>query len=71
MGRGSRHSKNAGTMGSESQTAGERAALGYGTVKERLGKASAPAARCRALTAQPARCRPAPARCRHGLRLDA
>ena len=38
MGRGSRHSKNAGTMGSESQTAGERSALGYGTVRERLGK---------------------------------
>ncbi|KAK9847790.1 hypothetical protein WJX84_006659 [Apatococcus fuscideae] len=38
MGRGQRHSKNAGTMGSESQTYGERAALGFGTVKERLGK---------------------------------
>lgn len=38
MGRGSRHSKNAGTMGSEAQTQGERSALGYGTVKERLGK---------------------------------
>ena len=38
MGRGSRHSKNAGTMGAESQTYGERTALGYGTVKERLGK---------------------------------
>lgn len=45
MGRGSRHSKNAGTMGSESQTAGERAALGYGTVKERLGKVLITAAR--------------------------
>jgi len=36
---GSRHSKNAGTMGSESQTYHERKALGYGTVRERLGKA--------------------------------
>jgi hypothetical protein len=35
---GSRHSKNAGTMGSESQTYHERKALGYGTVRERLGK---------------------------------
>ena len=38
MGRGQRHSKNAGTMGSEAQTYGERSALGFGTVKERLGK---------------------------------
>ena len=36
---GSRHSKNAGTMGSEAQTYHERKALGYGTVRERLGKA--------------------------------
>ena len=35
---GSRHSKNAGTMGSESLTYHERRALGFGTVKERLGK---------------------------------
>lgn len=38
---GSRHSKNAGTMGSESQTYHERKALGYGTVRERLGKVRA------------------------------
>ncbi|KAK9800268.1 hypothetical protein WJX73_010818 [Symbiochloris irregularis] len=38
MGRGSRHSKNAGTMGSEAQTYRERSALGFGTVRERLGK---------------------------------
>lgn len=39
---GSRHSKNAGTMGSESQTYHERKALGYGTVRERLGKVRLP-----------------------------
>ena len=38
MGRGSRHSKNAGTMGSESMTYAEMKGLGYGTIKERLGK---------------------------------
>lgn len=38
---GSKHSKNAGTMGSESQTYHERRAMGYGTVRERLGKDSA------------------------------
>ena len=38
MGRGSRHSKNAGTMGSESMTYAEMKGLGYGTVNERLGK---------------------------------
>lgn len=38
---GSRHSKNAGTMGSEAQTYHERKALGYGTVRERLGKDAA------------------------------
>ncbi|CAL8463350.1 g2884 [Coccomyxa elongata] len=38
MGRGSRHSKNAGTMGSEAMTYGEMKGLGYGTVSERLGK---------------------------------
>lgn len=38
MGRGSRHSKNAGTMGSEAQTYNERSGQGYGTVRERLGK---------------------------------
>ena len=37
-GGGSRHSKNAGTMGSENLTYGERKALGFGTMKERLGK---------------------------------
>jgi nitric oxide synthase-interacting protein len=37
---GSRHSKNAGTMGSEGMTYHERKALGYGTVRERLGKVS-------------------------------
>ena len=35
-----RHSKNAGTMGAEALTYHERRALGYGTVKERLGKVS-------------------------------
>ena len=40
MGRGSRHSKNAGTMGSESMTYAEMKGLGYGTVNERLGKVS-------------------------------
>lgn len=39
---GSRHSKNAGTMGSEAQTYHERKALGYGTVCERLGKVRTP-----------------------------
>ena len=38
MGRGSRHSKNAGTMGSEAMTYAEMKGLGYGTVNERLGK---------------------------------
>ena len=36
-----RHSKNAGTMGAEALTYHERRALGYGTVKERLGKVCA------------------------------
>lgn len=40
MGRGSRHSKNAGIMGSEALTYNERRALGHGTVTERLGKDS-------------------------------
>ncbi len=40
MGKGQRHSKNAGTMGCESMTYAERIALGYGTVRERLGKVS-------------------------------
>lgn len=35
-----RHSKNAGTMGAEALTYHEKRALGYGTVKERLGKVS-------------------------------
>lgn len=35
---GRRHSKNAGVMGSEQLTYHERRALGFGTVKERLGK---------------------------------
>jgi hypothetical protein len=38
MGRGSRHSKNAGVMGAESLTYHERKAMGYGTLSERLGK---------------------------------
>ena len=40
MARGStkKHSKQAGTLGSESPTHAERKALGYGTVRERLGK---------------------------------
>lgn len=38
MGKGQRHSKNAGVMGSEGLTYHERRALGFGTVKERLGK---------------------------------
>ncbi len=38
MGRGSRHSKNAGVMGGEALSYAERKALGFGTVKERLGK---------------------------------
>ena len=38
MGTGSRHSKNAGTMGSESLTYHEKKALGFGTITERLGK---------------------------------
>ncbi|EFJ45302.1 hypothetical protein VOLCADRAFT_106032 [Volvox carteri f. nagariensis] len=37
---GQRHSKNAGVMGSECLTYAERKALGFGTVKERLGKDS-------------------------------
>lgn len=40
MGRGSKHSKNAGVMGSEALSYAEKKALGYGTVKERLGKDS-------------------------------
>lgn len=38
MGRSSRHSKNAGTMGAEGLTYNERRGLGHGTVRERLGK---------------------------------
>ena len=38
MGGGSRHSKNAGTMGCEGMSYHERRALGFGTQKERLGK---------------------------------
>lgn len=38
MGKGQRHSKNAGVMGSEALTYAEKKALGFGTVKERLGK---------------------------------
>ena len=37
-GAGNRHSKNAGTMGSENMTYAERKHLGHGTIKERLGK---------------------------------
>ena len=35
---GQRHSKNAGTMGVEGLTYHEKKALGFGTVKQRLGK---------------------------------
>ena len=38
MGKGQRHSKNAGVMGSEGLSYHERKALGFGTVRERLGK---------------------------------
>lgn len=38
MGRGQRHSKNAGVMGAESLSYAEKRALGFGTVRERLGK---------------------------------
>ena len=38
MGRGQRHSKNAGAMGTEALSYNERKALGFGTVQERLGK---------------------------------
>ena len=51
MGRGSRHSKNAGTMGSEAMTYGEMKGLGYGTVLERLGKVSVPLLICDGLRA--------------------
>ncbi|MEW5299194.1 MAG: hypothetical protein WDW36_002232 [Sanguina aurantia] len=40
MGKGQRHSKNAGVMGCEALSYSERRALGFGTVKERLGKDS-------------------------------
>ena len=52
---GRRHSKNAGVMGTEAFTYHERKALGFGTVKERLGKVrtaapplAAPLRRCAA-----------------------
>lgn len=38
---GRKHSKNAGTMGSEALTYHEKKSLGYGTVQERLGKVRA------------------------------
>lgn len=38
MGKGQRHSKNAGVMGAESLSYHERKALGFGTVQQRLGK---------------------------------
>ena len=38
MGRGQRHSKNAGGYGTEAFTYAERKALGFGTIHERLGK---------------------------------
>lgn len=41
MGKGQRHSKNAGVMGSESLSYAERRSLGFGTVKERFGKVGA------------------------------
>lgn len=40
MGKGQRHSKNAGVMGSEGLTYQEKRALGFGTVRERVGKES-------------------------------
>jgi nitric oxide synthase-interacting protein len=40
MGRGQRHSKNAGVMGAESLSYHERKAMGIGTFKERMGKDS-------------------------------
>jgi hypothetical protein len=45
---GRRHSKNAGVMGSEALTYHERKALGFGTVKERLGKVRKVAGGCTA-----------------------
>lgn len=39
---GQRHSKNAGTMGVEGLTYHEKKALGFGTVKQRLGKVCKP-----------------------------
>ena len=41
MGRGQRHSKNAGSMGAEAPTYHELRGFGYGTVRERLGKVGA------------------------------
>lgn len=38
MGRGTRHSKNAGGYGSEGLTYHEKQALRHGTIQERLGK---------------------------------
>lgn len=38
MGKGQRHSKNAGIMGSEGLSHSERKAMGLGTVRERFGK---------------------------------
>jgi nitric oxide synthase-interacting protein len=40
MGKGQRHSKNAGSMGSETLSYAERRALGFGTVRERVGRDS-------------------------------
>lgn len=40
MGKGQRHSRNAGGMGMEIMTYNEKRALGFGTAKERLGKDS-------------------------------
>lgn len=54
MGKGQRHSKNAGVMGSETLSYAERKALGYGTVRERLGKDSQANFYDCALTLQPA-----------------
>ena len=56
MGRsGSRHSRNAGTMGAEAQTYMERRRLGYGTASERLGSDSVVNYDACWLTLQPAR----------------
>ena len=51
-GTGRKHSKNAGNMGSENLTYAERKALGFGTIKERLGKETVKDFNCCALGLQ-------------------